>query len=73
MARITLSEIAALQPSTENIRNICFLAHVDHGKTTLCDHLISWNGIISQKNAGKLRYMDSRLIYLFICFFFFLI
>ena len=61
MPRITLNEIAALQSATENIRNVCFLAHVDHGKTTLSDHLISWNGIISSKNAGNLRYLDSRL------------
>merc|ERR1712080_494424 len=60
MARITLNEIAALQTSTDNIRNVCFLAHVDHGKTTLSDHLISMNGIISSKNAGDLRFLDSR-------------
>jgi ribosome assembly protein 1 len=33
---------------------------VDHGKTTLCDCLIVSNGIISQRLAGKIRYMDSR-------------
>nr|WCZ58519.1 ribosome assembly protein 1 [Andalucia godoyi] len=41
-------------------RNICVLAHVDHGKTTLSDFLIASNGIISNKLAGKVRYMDSR-------------
>lgn len=44
----------------ERLRNICILAHVDHGKTTLSDCLISSNNIISSKLAGTLRYLDSR-------------
>ncbi|KAK6926486.1 Translation elongation factor EFTu-like, domain 2 [Dillenia turbinata] len=42
------------------IRNICILAHVDHGKTTLADHLIagSGSGLLHPKQAGKLRFMD---------------
>ncbi|CAG9531296.1 unnamed protein product [Cercopithifilaria johnstoni] len=43
-----------------NIRNVCIIAHVDHGKTCLADCLISSNGLISTRMAGKLRYMDSR-------------
>ena len=46
--------IKDLQHNKENIRNICILAHVDHGKTTLSDSLISSNQIISQKQAGIL-------------------
>ena len=41
-------------------RNLCVLAHVDHGKTSLSDSLIASNGIISNRLAGQLRYMDSR-------------
>ena len=57
--------MAALQADTtaadvSRIRNICILAHVDHGKTTLSDCLIASNGIISQRLAGELRYLDSR-------------
>lgn len=33
---------------------------MDHGKTTLSDNLIVSNGIISQRLAGKIRYLDSR-------------
>ena len=34
-------------------------AHVDHGKTTLADNLIESNGLISERSAGTLRYLDS--------------
>ena len=36
------------------------LAHVDHGKTTCADNLVSTNGHISRLQAGKIRFMDSR-------------
>eukprot|EP00871_Galdieria_phlegrea_P002044 jgi/Galph1/2840/GphlegSOOS_G1500.1 len=54
------TELTTLQSQVERIRNFGFLAHVDHGKTTLTDSLISENGIISQRLAGKMRYLDSR-------------
>ncbi|XP_070543409.1 elongation factor-like GTPase 1 [Ptychodera flava] len=60
MRTTTSQKLAALQHNPANIRNICILAHVDHGKTTIADCLIASNGIISQRLAGKLRYMDSR-------------
>jgi hypothetical protein len=39
---------------------MCIMAHVDHGKTTLSDHLIASNGLIHPKMVGELRYLDSR-------------
>ncbi|PMD17397.1 P-loop containing nucleoside triphosphate hydrolase protein [Hyaloscypha hepaticicola] len=60
MPVVNPEKLVALQRNPEGIRNICILAHVDHGKTSLTDALIATNGIISPKLAGKIRYLDSR-------------
>ena len=43
-----------------NIRNMSVIAHVDHGKSTLTDSLVSKAGIIAAKNAGEARFTDTR-------------
>ena len=54
-------KLAQLQSeNVAKIRNLCILAHVDHGKTTLADSIVASNGLISQRLAGQLRYLDSR-------------
>lgn len=60
MSSLLTSKLGKLQGNVDNIRNICILAHVDHGKTSLADSLVATNGVISSRLAGKLRYMDSR-------------
>ncbi|KAI9667336.1 MAG: Cytoplasmic GTPase/eEF2-like protein (ribosomal biogenesis) [Bathelium mastoideum] len=60
MPVVNPERLVALQKAADDIRNICILAHVDHGKTSLTDALIATNGIISPKLAGKIRYLDSR-------------
>lgn len=54
------SNAYALMENPHNIRNLCIMAHVDHGKTSLADNLVASNGLISQRLAGRIRYMDSR-------------
>ena len=55
-----VAQIIALGAQPERVRNICVLAHVDHGKTTLSDCLIAHNGHIHPKMVGKLRFLDFR-------------
>lgn len=60
MPRVDSDTFIRLQNDPSCIRNICIVAHVDHGKTSLSDSLLASNGIISQRLAGKIRYLDSR-------------
>ena len=45
--------------STDKLRNIAIVAHVDHGKTTLVDHMLKQGGTFRDNQDVADRIMDS--------------
>jgi elongation factor 2 len=60
MVHFTVDQIRAQMDKIDNIRNMCVIAHVDHGKSTLTDSLVSKAGIIASAKAGDARFTDTR-------------
>ncbi|MCH8905878.1 MAG: GTP-binding protein [Candidatus Heimdallarchaeota archaeon] len=44
--------------SSDRIRNLSIISHVDHGKTTLSDYLIASGGMLPEHLAGSARALD---------------
>ncbi|ESN98677.1 hypothetical protein HELRODRAFT_185027 [Helobdella robusta] len=60
MVNFTIDEIREIMDKKKNIRNMSVIAHVDHGKSTLTDSLVSKAGIIAGAKAGEMRFTDTR-------------
>lgn len=48
------------QDTSQNLRNIAIIAHVDHGKTTLVDKLLRQSGTLAERGEQRERVMDSN-------------
>eukprot|EP00092_Neocalanus_flemingeri_P019935 GFUD01021593.1.p1 GENE.GFUD01021593.1~~GFUD01021593.1.p1 ORF type:complete len:881 (+),score=193.91 GFUD01021593.1:77-2644(+) len=60
MVNFTVDQVRACMDKKANIRNMSVIAHVDHGKSTLTDSLVSKAGIIAASKAGETRATDTR-------------
>lgn len=60
MAEKMADKIVRISKNPDNIRNIAICAHIDHGKTTFSDNLLSGAGMMSEELAGKARATDFR-------------
>ena len=51
---------ASTTPATRSLRNVAIVAHVDHGKTTLVDHMLRQAGTFRANEVLTDRVMDSN-------------
>src|SRR3989344_7686060 len=58
MGEKMVEKVMRLAGDHAHIRNIAICAHIDHGKTTFSDNLLSGAGMISEELAGKQLVLD---------------
>ncbi|CAF4364127.1 unnamed protein product [Rotaria sordida] len=59
MSKQRTEAVVETMSKSHNIRNMCVIAHVDHGKSTLTDALVCKAGIITEQQAGERRFTDT--------------
>ncbi len=58
MADKMVDKVTKLMKDPIKIRNLAIAAHIDHGKTTFTDNLLSGAGMMSKEDAGRALKMD---------------
>jgi len=58
MAEKMVDRVFRIMKNPEQIRNIATCAHIDHGKTTFSDNLLSGAGMMSKEDAGSALKLD---------------
>ena len=59
-ARLELTFMDTTQKPRDDLRNFAIIAHIDHGKTTLVDAMLSQAGVFRDNEARIDRVMDSN-------------
>ena len=60
MVNFTVDQVRALMDFPDQVRNMSVIAHVGHGKSTVCDLIVAAAGIIKLEHTGPIRLLDTR-------------